>query len=518
AGNISVNSSGKIDITGQILATSANLAGGNVTLKAVRNIDTSGAIFTNSENNSGAGGNVLIESTAGIVNLQQIETNGITAGNISLKGREINLLGGNNSVTGKGGEITILTANPDQNILLGGDADTGANILNLTNIDLRTFQNGWEQITIGSLDSTGNITVNSAGVSFADPIRLKTSTGNIVVNGILTGTDNAEITLDGNVNLNNNITTNNQNLTITGNVLLGSRPIQINTGDATGAIAIEGSINGKRNLTLNSGTGNITVGGKIGNINSLGALTINSTGITEFKDTINTRNITTNQGGSTRIAGNVTTTGDQVYGNALQLSGNIELNSISGKITSRNINNSSGSLKISAPLDITTGNLRAVEGEINIDNAAGTGNITTGNLLGVLGVNINSTGAINLQNVESTSSNTGGDISIISDGNIVSIGDLTSIGTIQAGNIFISGEQITAGAIDASSIEGNGGTVGLIAQSNNTAAQQIPRQAVNNDIQVVSINTQGAVAGGNINLQTDTLLQVTGILSTVPCI
>ncbi|MGL5508481.1 MAG: beta strand repeat-containing protein, partial [Microcoleaceae cyanobacterium] len=148
AGNISVNSSGKIDITGQILATSANLAGGNVTLKAVRNIDTSGAIFTNSENNSGAGGNVLIESTAGIVNLQQIETNGITAGNISLKGREINLLGGNNSVTGKGGEITILTANPDQNILLGGDADTGANILNLTNIDLRTFQNGWEQITI----------------------------------------------------------------------------------------------------------------------------------------------------------------------------------------------------------------------------------------------------------------------------------------------------------------------------------------------------------------------------------
>ncbi len=116
AGNININSqTGRIEITTVgIDATSSNGRGGNVTINSGTNIDTENI---NAEGKH-SGGNIDITSE-NTLNLRAISTSSDSTetGNISLTGNEINLLGGENSISSNG-KLTLQSASENQNITL----------------------------------------------------------------------------------------------------------------------------------------------------------------------------------------------------------------------------------------------------------------------------------------------------------------------------------------------------------------------------------------------------------------
>ncbi len=114
-------------------------------------------------------------------------------GDLVIKTSTINLAGGTISSTGS---LIIEPFDAGSAINIGaGAVDSG---LQLTDVEVGLFGNGFQSITIGNSSfGYGAITVNA--VTFLDPTLLATpgSGGEIFVNGQITGADNASIVLDG---------------------------------------------------------------------------------------------------------------------------------------------------------------------------------------------------------------------------------------------------------------------------------------------------------------------------------
>ncbi|HAX79517.1 MAG TPA: hypothetical protein DCY88_27735, partial [Cyanobacteria bacterium UBA11372] len=411
--------------------------------------------------------------------------------------------------------LTLQPATPEQNITIGGS--TPGN-LNLTNAEIANLQNGFSAITIGRLDGTGTIAVNS--VTFADPVRIQTGVGAIAINQPITGIDNASITLDAaTTTLNANITTAGQNITIGRNTILAADVI-LSTGFG-GDIIFNGSVNGSRQLSLNAGTGSIRFNAGAGltsplsglNITSAqnvfvasgiftdGNLTLNSpvtltenatfrTGSIVFNSTINsetgeTNNLTLAASGDIAFNGAVGTNGrlgDFAIENAnnLTATSTIDASSIQhlsgtgiielgGNITGNGVN-------LVTRGNIRTSNITSNGGEIRLNSQ--NGSVTTGTL-----------------NVSSTAS--GGAIALTSPFSAVTTGDLNASGVNAGGNItVVSGDIINTGNINVSATIGNGGTVILDPPG---------------DIQVGFINAQGGNSGigGNVEITTESFFRAT---------
>src|SRR5205807_1109543 len=89
-----------------------------------------------------------------------------------------------------------------------------------------------------------------------------------------------------------------------------------------------------RNLTVSTGTGAISFSGVVGGNNALGAMSLNSSGVTTLGAAVSAASLTTDAGGSTAINGGaITTTGSQTYNDAVTLGANTSLKSGSGAIT-----------------------------------------------------------------------------------------------------------------------------------------------------------------------------------------
>lgn len=199
----------------------------------------------------------------------QVYNNPVTIiGDVVLTGDEIDF---GDMVTGAG-NLTLQPYSNSQTVLLGGLFDSSTAVLDLTESEVNFFDSTLQSIKINSNDQA--LTVDANGMTFQSPLIL--DAGTLTVDGNLQGTDNASVTLTGNTtNLNADITTVNQNITLNGTINLGN-PVTLNTGTLAGDLLVNGTLEGNFDLTLETGTGNITFNQDIGNTTPLADIRVNS--------------------------------------------------------------------------------------------------------------------------------------------------------------------------------------------------------------------------------------------------
>ncbi|AVH66667.1 CHAT domain-containing protein [Nostoc sp. 'Peltigera membranacea cyanobiont' N6] len=410
------------------------------------------------------------------------------------------------------GNLLLQPFTPGKDITLGGTSDSGTGTLDLTTSELAVLQNGFNSITIGRNDGSGAITINP--VTFNNPVTI-TSLSNIFVNGAITGTNNASVTLKApTTTLNAGITNNNQPINFLNKVLIGNGAnVALNSGNAN--ISFANTIDGAGNLSLAAGAGNISFGDNVGSTNPLASL-----------------NIT---GANTTVPGNITTTGNINFNSPLTLTGvgTTTINASNGSVTSGQITSAGKNISILGS-SLSLGNIFSNLGSSNggnitltssTGNLAGNGLFSYGNGTGNGGdINITSAGNINFTNaIVSDGNNTSGNITLQANngidiatsisagsptatkgGNITlntTSGDITVGGQLDAiantpGNILVnSGGGINIGvaaapfpSIDVYSPNGFGGSVNLNAQD---------------DINTQSIRTDGTTGGGNITISSN---------------
>ncbi|HEX2824854.1 MAG TPA: filamentous hemagglutinin N-terminal domain-containing protein [Burkholderiales bacterium] len=147
----------------------------------------------------------------------------------------------------------------------------GAGTLALPTATLNKLQDGFASTTFGRATSTAATTVNA--VSFGDPVTIRG--GSVTVNGDITGSDNASITISptnsGPIALNANIVTASNAVALNGAVTLGANVSVDTTSSGVGAnVTFASTVNADdsstqdRTLTVNAGSGIVTFGGGVG--------------------------------------------------------------------------------------------------------------------------------------------------------------------------------------------------------------------------------------------------------------
>jgi len=444
---------------------------------------------------------------------------GLFAGSNSLTLRAGEVIFGG-KVTGSG-NLILEPADPNQTIAI---ADTIPGAFNLSASTLANLENGFESIIIGRIDGTGLVSVKQ--VTFNDPIAIRTGSGTINVNGAITGKDNASITLDGALlNLNANISTENQNITLGRSIQLGN-DVTISTGLGAGDITFNGSLDGTKQLNLDAGSGNIRFNSAVGKSAPLSKLDIGSVsnvfvsqGINTLSDlTINAPVILTDNAIFSTINGSITfeNTLDSEVGKA----NNLTLNSGIGNITFNGAVGSKGqelgNIVIISAKDLTANSTiqaqqlqhKAGTGNVNfkgdvITSGAGieldtVGDIRTKNITAKGGnISANSkNGIIETGNLDASNTGIGGTITLISP-KAITAGNLIATGVEKGGKVTVkSGDRINTSNIDVSATIGDGGTV-LIDPPN--------------DVQVGFINAQGGSQGigGKVDITTESLFRST---------
>ncbi|HBY79869.1 MAG TPA: hypothetical protein DEG47_23335, partial [Cyanobacteria bacterium UBA11148] len=325
---------------------------GDLNVTAGGNISDNGALMVTGITTLDAGSNnITLNNNNDFGSLKVTDANNVTLGAIDLSGdlevRARNKLSSNGAINADG--IIDLTANEidfgddvsgtqlklqpftnSQDIVIGGTADSDepdseTDTLDLTDTEIGFWQNDFSQIIIGGEASSGAIEVSS--VTFTNPVTIQSS-GSITVNGKITGTGNASVTLDGTTNLNNDIETSGEDITIDGNTTLrDSATLESGGGNIRFKDTVESQTNENHDLTLQAGNGTIRFDDTVGYDERLGRITANSTTTTRFDNTVRSTSLTTNSGGTTELRGSVNTTGSdgQSYGDELEIVGNITL-------------------------------------------------------------------------------------------------------------------------------------------------------------------------------------------------
>jgi len=364
-------------------------------------------------------------------------------GDTTLTADEINF---NGNISGNEVNLGLQPATSSRDIQIG-NTNAFAGNFNLTAEDLGRLENGFSSITIGRSDGNGAIIISP--VEFQDPVTIQ-SNGPITVNGQITGTDNASVTLKGTTTLNAGITTANQDITIDGNTTLGNS-VTLDTGTNGGNISLNGTLNGNQNLTLSAG-GNITFGDAVGSSQALGNLVANSSAITLFNAPVKAASLTTNAGGTTELNGDITTTGVQTYGDRVQLDNPVTLTSGNAGVSfARTVDSQAG--KRSA-LTINAGS-----GNITFSGAVGS---ATNTVLGALSANSTGTTLFNgTVRAASLTTDAGGTTEL--NGNVTTTGVQNYQDNVQLNNpvTFTSGNAAVsfAGTLDSQASEANALTV-----------------------------------------------------------
>lgn len=388
-GNINITAQG--DITTGEIDSSGETRGGNVIINTATNIDTESI---NAEGQQ-SGGNIDIRA-GNTLNLRGISTSSGSreTGDITITGDEINLLGGENSVSSNG-RLILQPASENQNITLGGFENTEA--LNLTTGDFATLANGFESVTIGKSENSGNITIastensNTNGVVFNDPTTIQAET--IIGAGTITGVDNAKITL----NANSEISTGNIS-TSTG-ISITSIQGNVKTGDVTAN-------------TSDNSIGNIDITSRSGSIET----------------------------------GKLTTTGTTVGGNIhLQAGDRITTD----RINSSAIPGNAGEVKLNAESDIEVISIQAEGG-----NIGGDVEIRTGDTLRITGTFLDQNQ--NIASISTAGELVGGNIAISTGNTAFIVGDATtngSVGAITDGKSTVSPDRSLPSSFELKEVE-----------------------------------------------------------------
>ncbi len=282
-----------------------------------------------------AGGTVKLSGDIQTTGTQSYGEQAELIGNTALSGTTVSfastIAGGSNSLA--------VAGNAEFNGAVSGVSTlgvTGATLLNTSAVTTSGAQTYGGKVTLGQdavLTSTGSgdVTIN-AGATGDKTLAINTAGVTRLGGGISVGS----ITTDagGTVELSGEITTRgaqtyNDAATLTGATTLGS------TGG--GALALKGGAAGEFDLALNTSGGTQLAGG------------------------INVASLTTDAGGATEITADVTTTGAQTYGDAVQVSGPVALSSTSG-----------GALTLRAGVDGAGSVSLATSGNVTVTGDSGT--------------------------------------------------------------------------------------------------------------------------------------------------
>ncbi|MDJ0702317.1 MAG: CHAT domain-containing protein [Leptolyngbyaceae cyanobacterium MO_188.B28] len=423
--------------------------GGRINLDAGEDITATERI--DSSASGGTGGNVILESESGALEVGSIDATGsVTGGNIELTGNEINLTGGSNSVGSSGNSQLLLQPfEKGRAIRIGDDTELGASILDLLNTDISALQDGFASIIIGREDSSGVITLAN-DVDFNDPATLLEFNDPVTLRSPEAGgsIEVSEEVIDTNV-----IDTNGNDITLIAGDDITLRTIvsrsDFSSGEDSGSITLTagGSITADF-LNASSGEGN---GGDIRLTAESGDISVGSldSSFFSFDGSGNGGEISLDAGGS------ITTSG--LF---------IDSDSSSGN---------GGAITFTAADSILTNNLRS--------DASGNGGT----------VSLNAQNNITTAGIDSRGGLESGDIFLTS-GN----------GNIDASSIIFTDGVFFGGALDASSEQGTGGEVIFTAAGSITPADEI--LTTSNDISfngAVTLATINPFAGDEVAVSID---------------
>ncbi|MCT7986089.1 CHAT domain-containing protein [Laspinema sp. A4] len=469
-----------LSATSDIITGNLTTNGGDISvLSRTGNIITAGEVISlgttvNGNISLDAGNTVMV----GIVNSG--------SGNMTLTGNEIDL---NGTITSTG-ILTLQPRNPNQTIVLSGESDTGNTVLDLTVADLAALEDGFSAIIMGSENSTGLISIAGV-VDFSDPVTLRSPQGQGATDiaGNLTLSDNAILTID-----TAGATLVSADVLTEGELSFGNIFLNADVTFAGSNITFNGTINGERQLTVNSPLGTVAVNQPIGSQVPLRSLDIVADVLTLSSDIVAQRNIILN---SAVILGNdirlsTLTPGSLItFNNTLNSQENagqsLTLNTPGSIIFAREVGGAEGGALGPIAIEETT-EVTASEG-MTVDrltvNSSGTialqdvtlvaenVNLTTPILA------LNATEQISVGNVTANP----GKMSLNSSNNFVTTGDVTSPG----GTLEVTTErEITTGILNTSTPTGTGGEITLTSNRDRILTEEI--------------NTSGLFGGGNLTI------------------
>ncbi|MBD2440968.1 CHAT domain-containing protein [Nostoc sp. FACHB-110] len=462
-----------------------------ITLLANQNV-TAGNINT-------LAGNINIISRNGEIKTKNLISNG---GNISLNSNNLTIGDINTHVIdGRGGNVSLSA----QNSISTGAIDTWVNRGSGGNIDLNIGSNG--VINTGNLTSLtseagfgGDVNINANGGnvrtgsinSYAN--RSSDQGGDIIISGsnIVTGgiNDNGlggfgSSDAPGGIiffNATNSISTGNifnKNNTITFNGAFAlNNDVSINSFG--GNVEFASSINGANNLTINAGEGNITFKNILGTPTvNVGNIQANSTRSVDFQKPVYATSLTTDGGGTTQLNGDVTTTGNQTYNDAVTLANNPHLSA--NEITFNSTVNGDTDLSL------------------NVSNI--TFNQAVGSITSLKDLTVNSAGVTQFRDVHAASLNTdvGGTTKL--NGNVTTTGNQTyNDAVILANSPHLSGKEITFD----NTVDGDGNTDLNLNASNITFNQAVGGNTPLNNLSIDSEDVSKLARFNALNLDDDT--------------
>ncbi|MBD1925009.1 CHAT domain-containing protein [Trichocoleus sp. FACHB-90] len=535
-GNITLGGN-TIDTTAVTLDSSSLTGnGGKIELSATSDI-TSGAV-NSAAVVSGNAGDIIFTSNQGQINSQgELNSSSIlgNGGKIQLSATSDITTTNLNAATGAGdaGEINLIstqgTINTQGALNSSSVSGSGGKIELAANNNITTAK-----VDSFSVNGTGgNITVNSTAGGINTTGELKTASGGN--GGAIALSAFGDITTD-------KLSSYSLVSGNAGNIILTSQTGNINSGNFD-ADADNGT-GGEIKLSANN---NITTGElNFGSIAGLGggALTIDTSGVINF-----TGNITA-QGADT-VVGNDIKPSNILLPNSINTSGgDFTLNASNANLSS-SVSTGGGNFELKSPGAIAiSGTLQTQGGKITlsgatIDTKQGTINSSSATNGGE--IDFQASGDILTGSLDSSAAGIGGNITLTSDRGAVETENLTSKGTTRGGDITISAlNQVITGNLDSSASSGDGGKITLTStrdavQSGNltssglssggkvtvSARSRIQTGAINssatvgdggdvtldpeNDIQVVSINSQGGTQGkgGNVDITTGRFFRAT---------
>ncbi len=371
-------------------------------------------------------------------------------GTISLNG---GLAAGGNAVSAIADQINLTAPITGTNTLILKPSSANRNIV-LGGTDSNSF----------NLTSTAIASITGVMLSIGDA-----SVGSISVTAPITFNTSATLISPVGINLNADITTTGQALTLTGNTRLGTN-IAINSNN--GDISTNGTVNSLTGnnfgLTLDAGTGNINLNGALGASDRLITISLNASNIS--------------------MSGGINTTNGLQISNPTTITGTSTLSTLNGDINIVAPINIQAGTAANLTINAATGNVTTQD--INLASAVGAGNsltllapqgiVNTGNL----NVNGTSGGNINIQALTS-----------------ITTGTLSAVGLSgSGGNIFLDPLlDIFTGAINAQGFGGVGGTVDLTSNR----FVRISGTFIDQNGLVASISTAGTAGDGVIIIRHD---------------
>ena len=358
---------------------------------------------------------------------------------ITVAAQEVDLT---DTVSGTG-DFTVLTTSVDDKINIGGAVDN-INELDFSNSDISNLGSGWGSVNFGD-GGNSQIIISETGATFNSGIGLLTFNSSSVGDGI---------------QLNGNLSTDTASIEFNGSTLLNMNDVTITTSGMSatnGQVTFNGTVDGAQTLTINAGSGNITFVGAVGNNNPLGDVELNSAGTTRLNSTFEANSLETNAGGTTELNGNVTTSGNQAYGNDVVLTANVELKTTNdGDVTFNETLNGDFELTVDSG-----------EGDVTFAGAVGDENAQTGPKgieiihagivtfdstvwVGETGIEATSSGAININDDVTTTGGvtlTNGGLLTLADGIELNLGGAftqSGVGAVLLGaNITTAGAAVT---------------------------------------------------------------------------